>query len=85
VVAEFRRVETISRGAWRVAIETAIRLSCTADAFLLRAILRAQEGKNVCHRAWNFSIPRGLYMMTVERDERGFPVVSPSGPKSQLS
>jgi putative CocE/NonD family hydrolase len=58
-VAELRRVATISRGAWRVRIETAIRLSCTADDFLLRASLRAHEGASeVCHRVWDCSIPR---------------------------
>jgi hypothetical protein len=60
-VAELRRTETISRDAWRIRIETQIRLSCTEDAFLLRASLRAQEGTNeVCHREWDRSIPRDL-------------------------
>jgi uncharacterized protein len=60
-VAELSRAETISRDAWRVRIETLTRLSCTKDAFLLRATLRAQEGPNeVCHREWDRSIPRDL-------------------------
>jgi hypothetical protein len=58
-VAELSRTETISRGAWRVGIETLTRLSCTKDAFLLQATLRAREGQNeVCHREWDRSIPR---------------------------
>jgi len=58
-VAEVRRSETISRDAWRIQIETLTRLSCTKDAFLLQANLRAQEGtKEVCHREWNCTIPR---------------------------
>ena len=60
-VAELSRSETVSRGAWRVRVETRIRLSCTRDAFLLRATLHADDGQNeVCHREWNRSIPRDL-------------------------
>jgi putative CocE/NonD family hydrolase len=60
-VAELSRTETTSRDAWRVRIETRIRLSCTRDAFLLRATLRAQDGiDEVCHREWDRSIPRDL-------------------------
>ena len=60
-VAEMSRTETVARDAWRVRIETRIRLSCTKDAFLLRASLRAQDGLNeVCHREWDCSIPRDL-------------------------
>jgi putative CocE/NonD family hydrolase len=58
-VAELSRTETISRDTWRVRIETLTRLSCTKDAFLLRASLRAHEGEDeVCHREWDCSIPR---------------------------
>ena len=42
--AEMQRTETIRRDAWQVRIETAMRLSCTRDAFRLRASLRAWEG-----------------------------------------
>ncbi len=57
--AEMRRVETKQRGAWQVRIETQMHLSCTRDAFLLRATLRAWEGTSeVCHREWDRSIPR---------------------------
>jgi putative CocE/NonD family hydrolase len=58
-VAELWRAETISRDAWRIRIETLTRLSCTKDAFLLQATLRAHEGTTeVCHREWDCSIPR---------------------------
>jgi hypothetical protein len=60
-VAELSRTETVARGDWQVRIETTIRLSCTQDAFLLRASLRAHEGADeVCHREWDCSIPRDL-------------------------
>jgi predicted acyl esterase len=60
-VAELSRTDTVSRDAWRVRIETRIRLSCTKDAFVLRATLRAQDGSDeVCHREWDRSIPRDL-------------------------
>jgi predicted acyl esterase len=59
--AEMRRTETIQRDGWQVRIETRMRLSCTRDAFLLQASLRAWEGvSEVCHREWDRSIPRDL-------------------------
>ncbi len=59
--AEMQRTETIRRDAWQVRIETRMRLSCTRDAFLLQASLRAWEGSSeVCHREWDRSIPRDL-------------------------
>jgi putative CocE/NonD family hydrolase len=59
--AEMQRTETIQRDAWQVRIETRMRLSCTRDAFLLQASLRAWEGSSeVCHREWDCSIPRDL-------------------------
>jgi predicted acyl esterase len=59
--AEMQRTETIQRDAWQVRIETRMRLSCTRDAFLLQASLRAWEGDSeVCHREWDCSIPRDL-------------------------
>ena len=58
-VAEMRRTETISRDTWQVRIESHMRLSCTRDAFLLRATLGAWEGTSeVCRRKWDCSIPR---------------------------
>jgi uncharacterized protein len=60
-VAELCRTDTVCRDAWRVRIETMMRLSCTKDAFLLQGSLRAWEGPDVvCHREWNCSIPRDL-------------------------
>jgi predicted acyl esterase len=59
--AEMHRTETLSRDGWQVGIETQMRLSCTREAFLLRATLRAWEGtREVCHREWDRSIPRDL-------------------------
>jgi len=58
-VAELRRTETMSRGAWQVRIQTQMRLSCTRNTFLLQGGLRAWEGPNeVCRREWDRSIPR---------------------------
>jgi hypothetical protein len=58
-VAELQRTVTMSRDAWQIRIETQMRLSCTRDAFLLQASLRAWEGANeVCHRDWDRSIAR---------------------------
>jgi uncharacterized protein len=60
-VADLRWTETMSRDGWQVRIETQMRLSCTRDAFLLRASLRAWEGANdVCRREWDRSISRDL-------------------------
>jgi predicted acyl esterase len=59
--AEMRRSETLSRDGWQVRIETHMHLSCTREAFLLRASLRAWEGtEEVCHRDWDRAIPRDL-------------------------
>jgi hypothetical protein len=59
--AEMQRTETIQRDAWQVRMETSMRLSCTRDAFLLRASLRAwEDASEVCHRQWDRSIPRDL-------------------------
>jgi hypothetical protein len=58
-VTEMRYTQTISRDAWRTRIETSMRLSCTYDAFVLRATMRAWEGDvQVCHREWNETVPR---------------------------
>jgi len=59
--AEMSMTETVARDTWRVRVETVMRLSCTKDAFLLQAILRAHEGANeVCNREWHHSIARDL-------------------------
>jgi putative CocE/NonD family hydrolase len=58
-VAEMRQVQTISRGDWRVRIETRMQMSCSSDAFLLLAEMRASEGDvMVCHREWDRRVPR---------------------------
>jgi hypothetical protein len=56
---EMRQSQTISRDAWRIAVTTQMRLSCTSDAFLLRATMRACEGgEEICNRTWETSVPR---------------------------
>jgi hypothetical protein len=58
-VVELGQIQTMSREAWQIRIETQMRLSCNRDAFLLHGRLRASEGANeVCHREWDRSIPR---------------------------
>src|SRR5262249_29177270 len=58
-VAELGRTQTMSREAWQIKIETRMRLSCTRNAFLLQASLRAWEIANVLmNREWDSSIPR---------------------------
>jgi uncharacterized protein len=60
-VVEMCRSQTVSRGAWRTRVETQMRMSCTRDAFLLWATMRACEGDvEVCRRAWDCSVPRNL-------------------------
>jgi hypothetical protein len=59
--AELRRTATMARDAWQVRVETRMRLTCTHDAFLLQASLRAWEGEDeVCARDWNRAIARDL-------------------------
>jgi hypothetical protein len=44
-----------------VRLETALRMSCTAEAFLLRASMRAfEQATEVCRREWDSSVPRRL-------------------------
>jgi hypothetical protein len=58
-VNDLRRTWTMSRDAWQVRIETRMRLSCTRDAFLLQASLRAWDGATeVCRRDWDRAIAR---------------------------
>ena len=58
-VVEMRQSQSVSRGAWRTRIETLTRMSCTRDAFQLRASMRAFEDDiEVCHREWDRSVPR---------------------------
>ncbi len=57
--AELRRTLTMARDAWQIRVQTEMRLSCTRDAFLLQADLKAWEGTGeVCHRKWDRAIPR---------------------------
>jgi hypothetical protein len=59
--AELRRTATMARDAWQVRVETRMRLTCTHDAFLLQASLRAWEGEDeVCACDWNRAIARDL-------------------------
>jgi hypothetical protein len=58
-VAELRHTQTLSRNEWQIKVETQLRMSSTANAFLLQGSLRAWEGANeVCRRDWDRSIPR---------------------------
>jgi uncharacterized protein len=58
-VAELSHSQTLSRNEWQIRVETQMRLSSTANAFLLQASVRAWEGANeVCRRDWDRSIPR---------------------------
>jgi putative CocE/NonD family hydrolase len=58
-VVEMRQSQTISRDAWRTRIDTALRMSCSRDAFVLHATMRARDGdEEVCHRSWDSEIPR---------------------------
>jgi hypothetical protein len=51
--------EALSGEVWQIRVETLIRLSCTRDAFLLQASLRAWDGASeVCRREWDRSVPR---------------------------
>ncbi len=61
VANESRLIQTIARDGWRVRIETQTRMSCTGEAFRLRATLRAWDGDDeVCNREWSYDIPRDL-------------------------
>jgi hypothetical protein len=58
-VAELGQIQTMSRDAWQIRVETQMRLSCIRTAFLLQGSLRAWEGANeVCYREWERSIGR---------------------------
>jgi hypothetical protein len=50
--AEVRKIQTMSRDEWQIRTEQELRLSSTADAFLLRATLRAFEGENEVRRRY---------------------------------
>ena len=59
--AEMTQTQTLAREGWRVRIETALRMSCTRDAFVLHAMLRAWDNeKEISNREWRYDIPRDL-------------------------
>src|SRR5580698_2125217 len=46
---EMNQTQTMARDDWRIRIQTFMRISCTTDAYMLQATLRAWEGDNeVC-------------------------------------
>ncbi len=48
-----------ARGDWRARLETTARVDATADAFRVRATLRAWEGDDLIHEGeWDESVPR---------------------------
>jgi predicted acyl esterase len=58
-VAELRNTQTVSRNEWQIRVETQLRLSCTASAFVLHGSLRAWEGANEMYgREWDRTIAR---------------------------
>jgi putative CocE/NonD family hydrolase len=60
-VVEMRRTATVARDDWSVRIQTHMKMSCTREAFLLEASVRAFDGEEeVCHRTWDRSIKRDL-------------------------
>jgi hypothetical protein len=60
-VVTVRQSQTVSRGSWRVRVDTQMRMSCTRDAFLLHASLQAWENDvEVCRRESSSEIPRCL-------------------------
>jgi hypothetical protein len=60
-VVEMHQSQTLTRGTWRIRIETHTRMSCTHDAFLLKASMQAFENDvEVCRREWDRSVPRCL-------------------------
>lgn len=60
-IAEVQRADTLSRGEWRVRIETRLRVSCSRDSFNVQARLCAWHGDiQICDRAWDRAVPRDL-------------------------
>jgi putative CocE/NonD family hydrolase len=60
-VAETQHADTLSRGDWKVRVETTLRLSCSRNSFVVHARLRAWHGENgICDRTWDRVIPRDL-------------------------
>lgn len=59
--AEMRRYLAWERTDWHIAIDSRLRLRCTADTFIVEIDLRAQHnGTLVFERRWQEQIPRVL-------------------------
>ncbi|HEY6431936.1 MAG TPA: CocE/NonD family hydrolase, partial [Acetobacteraceae bacterium] len=59
--AELRRVNTVSRGEWRVRTEFVMRFSASRDAFHVQAVLSAfDDAVLIRRREWDETIPRDL-------------------------
>ena len=59
--AELRRVNTVSRGEWRVRTEFVMRFSASRDGFHVRAVLSAfDDAVLIRRREWDETIPRDL-------------------------
>jgi hypothetical protein len=49
----------LRRGAWSVAVETRVEVSCTREALRVEAQLRAEEGgRELFARGWDEQVPR---------------------------
>ena len=52
---------TLARGEWKVTVNMTMTMTSTADAFLLKGTLRADEGTvSFAMREWDVSVPRRL-------------------------
>lgn len=59
--AEMRRHLEWKRTGWHIVVDSRLRVSCTAGAFVVEINLRAQyNGTLVCERQWHEQIPRVL-------------------------
>jgi hypothetical protein len=57
--AAMQQRSELRRGAWHVAVESEIEVSCTRDAFRVQARLEAFEGEQrVFSRRWDERVPR---------------------------
>jgi putative CocE/NonD family hydrolase len=59
--AESYRMQSITRGDWRVRTELTTQMRATREAFLVRSTLTCYESEQIaCHREWDETIPRDL-------------------------